>query len=357
LAVNKAARLSTLASLYLLSACIPRGGENYDIQSGSDASAPSGQSGAKGNPVILVPEAQILESTPSWNPATVSRNAQIVAGSVYIVRPGDTLYRIGNQSGTGADAIAKANGLTAPFALQAGQKLRIPAGVYHRISAGETGIAIARAYGVAWNDLISLNGLSEPFMLRSGQFLRLPDTALASGTDSGASDSQSVADAFVLDIDAIATGSQPAQAEPGKVASTLSTPIDKPASFGGQFGWPLAGNVVSRFGAKGGGQVNDGVNIAAALGSNVAAAGDGVVVYAGNEIAVYGGLVMIDHGDGWMTAYGHLGKLAVARGTKVKRGHLLGSVGDTGYVSTPQLHFEIRKNRIPVDPLTKLPAR
>ena len=103
--------------------------------------------------------------------------------------------------------------------------------------------------------------------------------------------------------------------------------------------------------------MNDGLNIAAALGTNVAASGDGVVVYAGNEIAVFGGLVMVDHGDGWMTAYGHLGKLAVTRGAKVKRGHLLGSVGDTGYVSTPQLHFEIRKDRKPVDPLTKLPAR
>jgi murein DD-endopeptidase MepM/ murein hydrolase activator NlpD len=343
-------RAIALAALVLLSACIPRGGEDYSVQSNSDSGA---DKTATGNPIILVPEAQILESTPSWNPATVTRNAQPVASSVYIVRSGDTLYRIGNDKGVGADAIAKANDLAAPFALQAGQKLRIPAGLFHRVAAGETGIAIARAYGVAWTDLVALNGLTEPFVLRSGQFLRLPDAA----AEAPATDQQAIADAFVLDIDTIATGSQPAKPEPGRPPSTLSSPIAKPTGFAGTFGWPLAGNVVSRFGSKGGGQVNDGLNIAAALGTNVAAAGDGVVVYAGNEIAVFGGLVMIDHGDGWMTAYGHLGKLAVARGAKVERGHLLGSVGDTGYVSTPQLHFEIRKDRQPIDPLTKLPAR
>ena len=342
-----AKRITVLAATALLSACIPRGGEDYSVQSSGDKT-----STATGTPVVLVPEAQILESTPSWNPATVTRNAQSVASSVYIVRPGDTLYRIGNQTGAGADAIAQANDLTAPFALQAGQKLRIPAGQFHKVAAGETGIAIARAYGVAWADLVSVNSLTEPFVLRAGQFLRLPDVAAAAPAD----DQQAIADAFVLDIDTIATGSQPAKPEPGRPPSTLSSPIAMPSSFAGAFGWPLAGNVVSRFGSKGGGQVNDGLNIAAALGTNVAAAGDGVVVYAGNEIAVFGGLVMVDHGDGWMTAYGHLGKLAVTRGTKVKRGHLLGSVGDTGYVSTPQLHFEIRKDRKPIDPLTKLPA-
>ena len=345
-----AQRAIALAALVLLSACIPRGGEDYSVQSSSTAPA---DKTATGNPIILVPEAQILEPTPSWNPATVTRNAQPVTSSVYIVRSGDTLYRIGNDKGVGADAIAKANDLAAPFALQAGQKLRIPAGLFHRVAAGETGIAIARAYGVAWTDLVALNGLTEPFVLRSGQFLRLPDAA----SDAPAADQQAIADAFVLDIDTIATGSQPAKPEPGRPPSTFSSPIAKPTGFAGTFGWPLAGNVVSRFGSKGGGQVNDGLNIAAALGTNVAAAGDGVVVYAGNEIAVFGGLVMVDHGDGWMTAYGHLGKLAVTRGAKVKRGHLLGSVGDTGYVSTPQLHFEIRKDRQPVDPLTKLPAR
>ena len=164
-------------------------------------------------------------------------------------------------------------------------------------------------------------------------------------------------DEFTLDIDAIVTGSQPAKPEPGRPAPSFGTPVATPTGFAGSFVWPLAGRVVSRFGSQGGGRVNDGLNIAAPLGTGVTSAGDGVVVYSGNEISVFGGLVMVDHGDGWITAYGHLGQLNVARGDKVRRGQALGSVGDTGYVDTPQLHFEIRKDRKPVDPLTKLPVR
>ena len=66
--------------------------------------------------------------------------------------------------------------------------------------------------------------------------------------------------------------------------------------------------------------------------------------------------MLIDHGGGWVTAYGHLGRLDVARGDKVRVGQSLGSVGETGYVTQPQLHFEIRKNRKPLDPLTRLPV-
>lgn len=342
-----------LVALLLLSACIPRGGEDYRIKSSGSGQAPE----AKRGPIILVPESEIVEVTPSWSPATVGRNAQLVGGKSYVVRAGDTLYRIGNETGAGADAIARANELSAPYTLQVGQRLAIPAGLYHRIAAGETGIAIARAYGVSWSEVVSLNALAEPYVLRAGQFLRLPDSASAVPIGESPQSAQQMADAFTLDIDDIVTGSQPARPEPGKPAPVLATAISSPTGFGGAFGWPLEGRLLGRFGSMGGGQVNDGVNIAAARGSVVASAGDGVVVYSGNEISVFGGLVMVDHGGGWITAYGHLGGLNVARGDRVKRGQALGSVGDTGYVDTPQLHFEIRKDRKPVDPLTKLPVR
>ncbi len=348
-------------ALLMLPGCIPRGGGDYRIKGSGDSDAaanaqPDATAYQRG-PVILVPETEIVETTPSWSPATVERNAQLAGGTTYVVRAGDTLYRIGNESGAGADAIARANGLSAPYALQVGQRLQIPAGLYHRVSAGETGIAIARAYGVAWSEVVALNSLSEPFMLRAGQFLRLPDSASALPVDGGGQSAQQMADAFTLDIDAIVTGSQPARPEPGQTSPALATAIASPSGFTGAFGWPLAGTIVSRFGALGGGRVNDGINIGAPLGTPVTSAGDGVVVYSGNEIRVFGGLVMVDHGSGWITAYGHLGGLNVKRGDRVKRGQVLGSVGDTGYVNTPQLHFEIRKDRKPLDPMTKLPAR
>jgi murein DD-endopeptidase MepM/ murein hydrolase activator NlpD len=348
---------------FLLSGCIPPAGNDVRIrgyeppvQSEEGASAPAAH-----GPIVLVPEAEVIAPTVSWNPATVQRNAQSVDGSSYTVRSGETLYGVSNRTGASAEEIARANGLSPPYILQVGQRLEIPAGLFHRVSAGETGIAIARAYGVRWSELVSLNALSEPYILRAGQALRLPDSASAMlvGPDAPP-DAQTMADAFTLDIDTIVTGGQPARAatEPStRPAQAFATPIASPSAFAGAFGWPLAGNIVSRFGSKGGGQVNDGINIAAALGTPVGASGDGIVVYAGNEISLFGGLVMIDHGGGWISAYGHLGTLAVTRGSKVKRGHLLGTVGDTGYVTTPQLHFEIRKDRKPVDPTTKLPAR
>jgi murein DD-endopeptidase MepM/ murein hydrolase activator NlpD len=341
-----------LVAMLLLSGCIPRGA-GYDINNSSEAN----KTVAPSAPVVLVPEAEVVKPTPSWSPATVQRNAQSIEGQSYVVRAGDNLYRIGNTTGAGADAIARANGLTPPYALKVGQTLQIPGGVFHRVAAGETGIAIARAYAVPWASVVSLNGLTEPFTLRSGQFLRLPETASTGPVSSNPQGTQQMADAFTLNIDDIVTGSQPAQPEPGRPAATLATPITKPVSYAGAFGWPLSGRLASTFGSKGGGRVNHGIDIAAPLGTNVGAAGDGVVVYAGNEISVFGGLVLVDHGGGWVTAYGHLGSLNVVRGDKVRRGQTLGGVGNTGYVDTPQLNFQIRKDRKPIDPMTKLPAR
>jgi murein DD-endopeptidase MepM/ murein hydrolase activator NlpD len=293
--------------------------------------------------------------TPSWNPSTVERNARQVDGSRYTVRAGDTLYRIGNETGAGAEAIARTNGLTPPFPLKVGADLIIPGGLYHRVAAGETGIAIARAYGLDWTEVVNLNALTAPYALRSGQFLRLPDGASLVPTDVGTPTDRP--GSFALNIDDIVTGSQPAVPEIGAPPPRGFTPVVGPTNFSGNFGWPLAGTILSRFGSKGGGQVNDGVDIAAAAGSPIAATANGVVVYAGNEIGVYGGLVLIDHGGGWISAYGHMSSLAVKRGDRVKRGQAIGSVGATGYVDQPQLHFELRKDRKPVDPLTQLPVR
>lgn len=340
-----------LLALLLLSACIPRGA-GQQVSSSSDGEPP-----ATRGPIVLIPESEVVMATPAWSPAGVERNAGLVEAKSYAVRSGDTLYRIGNETGAGAEAIARINGLSAPYTLQVGQRLAIPAGLYHRVAAGETGIAIARAYGVSWSEVVTLNALSEPYVLRAGQFLRLPDSASAVPLSDTPQSAQAMADAFTLNIDDIVTGSQPARPEPGRPAASFATPISTPGAFGGAFGWPLEGRLVGRFGSQGGGRVNDGINIAAAPGTPVDAAGDGVVVYAGNEISVFGGLVMVDHGGGWITAYGHLGGLAVKRGDRVKRGAVLGQVGDTGYVDTPQLHFEIRKDRRPIDPLTKLPVR
>jgi murein DD-endopeptidase MepM/ murein hydrolase activator NlpD len=329
-----------------LSACIPPGGGDYRIKSSSQGTDEADATAYPKEPVI-VPEREVVSETPSWSPTTVERNARLVEAANYVVRPGDSLFGIANATGAGATAIAEVNGLTPPYVLKSGQRLSIPGGLFHRVSAGETGIAISRAYAVSWADVVTLNRLPPPYVLQVGQNLRLPDSASAVPIG-GDITPEARAAGFSLNIDDIVTGSTPARATPTVMAAV-------PASYAGAFVWPLAGSVVSRFGSKGGGLVNDGVNIAAPLGSPVASAGDGVVVYAGNEIGVFGGLVLVNHGGGWVTAYGHLGSLNVAKGNRVTRGQALGTVGETGYVDTPQLHFEIRKDRKPLDPLTKLP--
>ncbi len=349
--------------LLLLAGCIPAGGGDYRLATAQNKPT-------EANPQI-VPEDTVIMPTPSWSPAVVGPNLRDVSSGNYIVKQGDTLYRIVAETGASLSAIANANGLIAPYALRIGQSLIIPGGRYHNVSAGETGIAIARAYNSSWNEIVTLNDIPPPYLLKIGQRLRLPEARQDGGnvpSSSGnygtnTSSPEQRAAAFSLNIDDIMTGGEPAsQLAEGvtnmavRPLANLATPITRPGSFSGSFGWPLRGNVISRFGSKGGGKVNDGLNIAATTGAAVYASSPGVVVYSGNEIGVYGGLVLIDHGGGWITAYGHLGKLTVGRGDKVIRGQTIGAVGDTGYVNTPQLHFEIRKDRKPIDPALKLVA-
>lgn len=119
---------------------------------------------------------------------------------------------------------------------------------------------------------------------------------------------------------------------------------------------PVSGRIIAGFGSTGGGERNDGINIAAPAGTPIHAAADGVVTYAGNELKGYGNLILIKHGDTYVTAYAHTNSIGVARGQRVARGDVIGTVGETGDVTQPQLHFEIRRNMKPIDPRAILTA-
>ena len=298
----------------------------------------------------------------TWSSRQVSANAAQVDGRTYVVQSGDTLRGIGNRTGAGSEVIARANGLEPPYIIRPGQRLIIPAGRYHTVASGETGIAIARAYSVSWRDVVSANDLEEPYILRIGQKLKLPT---GPKKDVASMTIEERAKAFSINIDDIVTGSQPALNEGGKAARAAAkrgnaptrSAIAEPTGFNGKFRWPIAGSLLSRFGSKGGGRVNDGIDIRAPRGTPIKAAADGVVAYSGDEIDVFGGLILITHGSGYVTAYGHAETLSVVRGQSVKAGQLIGRAGQTGYVSQSQLHFEIRKNRKPVNPLLYLGKR
>jgi len=115
------------------------------------------------------------------------------------------------------------------------------------------------------------------------------------------------------------------------------------------FIWPVNGKVISRYG-KNGNLFNEGINIAAPIGTVVRAAADGEVMYVGNEPKVYGNLIIIKHNDNYLTAYAHNDKINIKKGVKVKQGQPIGTIGKTGAVSIPQLHFSVRKDKKTINP-------
>ncbi|MGB3723608.1 MAG: M23 family metallopeptidase [Pacificimonas sp.] len=334
-----------LASLVPLAACVaPQ----------SEAPFPS-QTAAR-QPMV-VPEPPPARAR--WQPRAVTTDARTVAAQTYTVRSGDSLSRIAETTGSSVRAIARANGIAPPYVIRPGQRLGIPGGRYHRVNRGETGIAIALAYRVDWDSIVRANDLSAPFLLGVGQKLLLPSNAppqrdVAAGTTRPTAESA----AFDIDIDDIISGGEPA------VASG-EAPISEPAKavraaaiipFDGRFQWPLDGKLVSSFGAKAGGLYNDGLNIAAAKGAPIRAAASGTVIYAGNGVEGWGNLVLVEHGASWVSAYAHADAFYVERGDQVNRGEVIAEVGQTGSVTSPQLHFELRQGRKAVDPRAHLPA-
>lgn len=129
----------------------------------------------------------------------------------------------------------------------------------------------------------------------------------------------------------------------------------------GCFAWPVTGQILSAYGPKPGGQRNDGLNIGAAAGTPVRAAASGKVVYSGGDVPGFGVTVLIQHENGWVTVYGHLARAEVRMQQQVVAGQQIGTVGMTGGVTAPQLHFEIRYSPSPkykakaVDPGLVLP--
>ena len=205
----------------------------------------------------------------------------------------------------------------------------------HIVVAGDTGIAIARAYGVAWRNVIAANMLTDPFTLRVGQRLILP---------SPAPDPEARAAAFRIDIGDIASGGVPA-----REANAAVTP---PGRFAKRLLWPVDGRVAERFGRVGTGRINRGVEIAAAPGSVIRAAAPGTVAFVGNGgSAGYGGLILIRHGDGWISAYGRAAQASVMRDQQVTAGQPIGLLG------VDPLHFELRERTVAVDPIAYLQRR
>ena len=265
------------------------------------------------------------------------------------VQSGDTLYDIARRYDTPSREIINKNGLTPPYNLQAGEKLKISYPIFHTVDYDETLYGISRQYGFDISSLVKLNGLEEPYEIKPGQRLRLPYQKDKSGFSS---DDEKSWFSKYLNKKAKPSPEKTYKKDFSKAEKSIKKDsYEKPASsWNGKFIWPVKGKVISGFGAKKGGIYNDGINIKASEGSNVKAAADGRVIYAGSELRGYGNMVIIRHDDGWITAYAHQRKNSVKKGQWVKKGQVIGQVGSSGNVDRPQLHFAIRKGRKVEDP-------
>lgn len=274
--------------------------------------------------------------------------------SSIIVSKGDTLYSISRRYNVPLRDLITVNQLTPPYTLAVGQSLSIPMAKYHIVAKGDTLYNISKRYNIDLTTLSRLNNLSPPYTLSIGQKLALPATISSSRNMYADTDDE----VWLPQKSTKVTSSKKstvkkAQTKAKKTVSSSKTTTVKKRTT--KFAWPVKGTVISKFGTIGKGRNNDGINIKASKGTAVKAADKGTVVYSGNELKGFGNLILIRHSDGWITAYAHNQKLLVKKGQKVVRGEKIATVGDTGGVNEPQLHFEVRAGKKPVNPLTYLP--
>lgn len=258
-----------------------------------------------------------------------------------IVQKGDTVYAVSRRTGVSVRDIIDTNQLKAPFHLKAGQRLRLPQSPYHTVQKGDTLYSVSREYRTDVYTLAKVNNLKPPFTLIPGQQLKLP----SKNNLTTASKNLKPAARILAQPE----NKPKASPKPAPRLSKKAIPSPPPRSSS-RFAWPAQGKILSSFGAKKNGLRNDGINIAAKRGTPIKASENGVVAYSGNELRGFGNMILLKHSGGWITAYAHADQLLVKRGEKIKKGQVIGKVGSSGGVTTPQLHFEIRKGMDPVNP-------
>jgi murein DD-endopeptidase MepM/ murein hydrolase activator NlpD len=255
------------------------------------------------------------------------------------VRANDTLYAVATRYQVTPQSVIEANGLQPPYNLRKGQTLKLVPRRTHVVRPGDSVYVISQRYAVSQYQLAQLNFLKPPFELKIGQKLQLPNSLDFSVLDVGLPDGVS--------------GTNIAQPAPTKT-SVPAAPRKRfvaPSLAGSSgFSWPVQGEIIAEFGPSQRGVHNDGVNIAASEGASVGAAAKGRVAFVGTNIKSFGKLVLVKHDGGIITAYAHLGDISVTEGDIVTAGQSIGTIGRSGRVDSPQLHFEIRKSRQPIDP-------
>jgi murein DD-endopeptidase MepM/ murein hydrolase activator NlpD len=241
-----------------------------------------------------------------------------------------------------------------------------PLGGSYTVKSGDTVAKIARMTETPIDQLKAANGITAQGV-RIGQTLKVANSVAAEDPVKTASiPEKPAAPAKVVTASAPAAAAPVAAAAPAapKPAETASlTDVEKKSDSGatapqstgiGKYRWPVSGAVIAGYGSNVDGNRNDGIDISVPEGTPIKAAENGVVIYAGNGLKQLGNTVLVRHDDGRVTVYGHAGSIGVTRGQKVTRGQTLAQSGMSGDAKRPQVHFEVRKDATPVNPITFL---
>ena len=312
-------------------------------------------------------------------------------GTPVTVGPGETLETLSHRYGVPASAIMEANNISSPAMVHPGEHLVIPrrkgpaaafsapptrvastatvppmapvgpprtalssAATVHVVVPGETLHSIARLYGKPVMAIARANNIPPDTMVRVGERLAIPGGGLVASAPPPTAPAAASPPRGEATVGSIATADSPHSARLVSPAAPQAAPsavkAAEPAGSLPSFRWPVRGRVIAGFGPSPTGTQNDGINVAVPEGTPIKSAEDGVVAYAGNELKGYGNLVLVRHSNGYVTAYAHASEILVKRGDTVKRGQVIAKSGQTGNVTSPQLHFEIRKGATPVDP-------
>lgn len=306
------------------------------------------------------------------------------ASGLYRVERGDTLYSIAFRNGLDYRDLARWNGIGAPYTIYAGQSLRLePARTTpatsttaHGTASNTTAIAKGAGTGVAGSAgrTTSAHGVPPPAAPLPGAFEPVPSEPAAGSPATTSTPPATVATAGGESTpvppapDAAAGSTAPVPPSPPPAVASTAAPSVPPAPSPGSkadddngvpaavdgWTWPANGQVIVGF--VPGDPTRQGIDIAGRAGDPVRAAAAGTVVYSGNGLIGYGELIIVKHSPGFLSAYGHNRKRLVHEGERVAAGQVIAEMGSTG-ASRDELHFEIRKNGKPVDPLAFLPRR
>ena len=349
---------------------------------------------------------QTLIQANNLTPPYVLKKGQVLripSANEHVVRNGENLHSIAEDYGINPDVLAQENDVHAPYFIKDGDSLLIPPpdteSMAEALKPPSEDIAVSSLAPLPQVKSEPAPGRPHNEAHRAPSPVGLPDDlarelAQEKGSDNSNAATAAVAAGAISGISAVGETSnivdnsinRPAimgnlaEGKTGKQASTAPLPVasledveeqvvkptkkekrpeaktvkkeekEEKKTKQVQFIKPVEGEVITKFKAG----VNDGINIAVPEGTSVKAAGAGEVMYAGNELKGLGELLLLKHKDGWMTAYAHNSELLVKKGDTVKQGQVIAKSGKTGDVKKPQLHFEVRKGKQPVDPLPKL---